>query len=291
MAKAGLTEHLINLWEGFIHEALKLAPIRLASDIGSFIVRFNVPRHRPHIIEGARRNLRLLRPELDDAEIERTIQSFLDNVGRFMSEFSVLERLVSPERIETFGEEAMLETVRAGPTLALMLHTGNWEIFSPFLATRGIRGASFYEYPERAAQRRIVETIRRACGTELLSPDAKGLRQAMRRLSSGGAVSIFGDEARDGVGMAPLFGRPPHRRGNLAVAARLARHCDAAIVIGRCVRLPNCRFRLEFHCPYRLPPRGQTPDDLADIAYLNDLIEPLIRESLDQWYYLDDRIT
>lgn len=286
----GFTTWAINLWEYAIHYLLRLVPNNVASDFGSFIIRFNVPRHRPQIIEGARRNLRLLYPGITDTEVERRVYNFLDNVGRFMSEFSVLHRIIAPGRVEVVGDAAMLETIRSGPTLALMLHTGNWEVFSPYLASRGIEVSTFYQRPERPAQRWIVERTRQACRMRLFTPDAKGLRDAMRRLSAGGVVSIFGDEARDGIMMAPLLGRPPHTRGNLGIAARLARRSGASIIVGRCVRLERHRFRLEFHCPYRLPDRGGTVDELADVAFLNAIIEPMILEYLDQWYYLDDRI-
>jgi KDO2-lipid IV(A) lauroyltransferase len=58
------------------------------------------------------------------------------------------------------------------------------------------------------------------------------------------------------------------------------------------LRLPGNRFRVVFHPPRRLPPRAETGEAglLADVALLNEWIEPAIRPHLDQWYFLDDAL-
>jgi KDO2-lipid IV(A) lauroyltransferase len=114
------------------------------------------------------------------------------------------------------------------------------------------------------------------------------VRQGLRELKEGRVVAVFGDEGREGRLMAPFFGRPPHVAGNLAVAARLARATDAVIVVNHVLRLPGNRFRVVFHPPRRLPPGRR--DLLADVVELNGWIEPIIRENLDQWFFLDDAV-
>ncbi len=89
--------------------------------------------------------------------------------------------------------------------------------------------------------------------------------------------------------MAPLFGRPPHDRGNLAIAARLARKQKCRLAVSHVERLPGCRFRLNITAPFDLPDEpGRTV--LDDVAFLNAKIEPIILRNLDNWYFLDDRI-
>jgi len=279
---------LVDLYQLAMHNALRHAPIEVASALGSLLVRTNVKLNRPDIIAGARRNLMRHRPDASPQEVNAMIWRFLDNVGRHMGECSVLEKIVEPERLEVLGLAACRGLLGKVPVLSIHLHTGNWEVFGPALALNGVQAATFYEPPTSAVQRRIVEKARLQAGFELLTPDKRGLRGAIVRLRNNGVVSIACDEARAGRLMAPLFGRPPHAKGNLAVAAKLARHANAHIVISHCERLPNCRFRLHISTPFTLPEAESGL--LEDVRFLNDRLEPVILAHLDQWYYLDDSI-
>jgi KDO2-lipid IV(A) lauroyltransferase len=276
-------------WEYSIHSLLKVTPIEWASAVGSFLARTNVRYFRKEVAVGARRNLAIHLPGLSEAEIEVRVQRFLDNVGRMMGEFSILHRLQAEGRLEFDGFDAVLAVNGQEPLLAIALHTGNWETVGPGLQHLGIKAATFYEPPESPAQRRIAIETRERLGFRLLSPDQRGLRDAISILKANGNVIIFGDEARGGRTMAPLFGRPPHERGNLAIAARLARKLKCRLVVSHVERLPQCHFRLHITPPFSLP------DDpartlLDDVAFLNAKIEPIILRHLDSWYFLDDSI-
>jgi KDO2-lipid IV(A) lauroyltransferase len=276
------------VWEYGMHRVLSLLPIDLGGDIGSAIVRFNVRHNRPQIITGARRNLLRLRPNSANQEIDATIYSFLDNIGRLMAEFSTLDRLIPAGRVTIEGDD-VVRLVNRTPIVAIILHTGNWEVLSAAIANWGVQVSSFYAPPETLAQRQIAESVRRCLGVRLLEPGSRGVREAVRTLSADGVVAIFGDEARGGHIKAPLFGRAPHQDGNLAIAARLIRKTNAAIVIAHCVRTQRSNFHLTFQGPVAMSlAPGAKPDVLADVAYLNGLIEPIVRAHLDQWYFLDD---
>lgn len=274
-----------------LYYTLRHAPIDFVSDLGSTFVRWSVPRHRPGIIAGARRNLRRLRPDAEPAAIEAAIHSFLDNVGRMMAEFTSLPRLHEAGRIavtERFEQGAAGLT--SAPTIAIMLHTGNWEVCAAALHARNLPVASFAIPPETWAQRVIATKVRKQLGITILSPDTRGLRDARQRLQKGGTVSIFCDEAKAGILMAPLFGRPPHRGGNLAIAAWLARESKSRVIVVNCRRLRKSRFLIDATDYFHLPPAAASGEKrvLDDIAHLNAVIEPVIRANLDQWYFLDN---
>ncbi|MGO4440784.1 lysophospholipid acyltransferase family protein [Rhizobium sp. RAF56] len=281
--------HLKDAWEYAVYCLLRLVPVDAASAIGSFLVRVNVRRSRPRIIEGAKRNLALHRPQWTEAQIESGVYNFLDNVGRFMAEFATLHRLLGKGRVTVEGAEHLLPCVGKVPILALALHTGNWEVMGIGLRKIGVRFATFYEPPESAVQRRIAITTREALGFQLLTPDKVGLRQAMGLLTQKKPVAIFADEAKDGRAMAPLFGRPPHKKGNLSIAARLARQFDCTLFVAHIERVEGCRFVMRIGKPCRLP-NGDGRTILDDVAYLNELIEPIVLANIDCWYFLDDSI-
>ena len=283
-----LGQKLVDLYYLAMHHALRHAPLQVASALGGLLVRANLRLNRPEIIAGARRNLTRHRPDLSTGEIERAIWRFADNVGRHMGECSGLDRMIPEGRIEISGHQQIRALAGRRPVLGLQLHTGNWEVFGPALIHHGVIPAIFYAPPENPMQRRIIEEVRRRCGATLLTPDMQGLRKALALLRDHHFVTIGCDEARAGQLMAPLFGRPPHDKGNLAVAAKLARRTGALIVTGHCLRLERCRFRLQISEPFALPDPGGGL--LKDVRFLNDRIEPIILSHLDQWYFLDDRI-
>lgn len=275
-------------WQAVLHRAMRYLPVEATSAIGSMLVRANVRINRPSIAHNARRNVKLHHPAMSDAEVDRTVRSFLDNVGRLMAEFSVLDKLMPRQRITFSGGEAASANVGRMPTIALVLHIGNWEVLAPGMQKLGIPIATFYEPPADLFQRAIAEDTRLSFGMRLLTPDRQGVHDALALLRENGTVAIFPDEARRGKTMAPLFGRPPHDRGNLAIAAKLARKTGAQIVVAYSRRIKGAWFRLCFEPPIVLPVARN--GILADVALLNALIEPIILRNLDQWYYLDDSV-
>jgi len=273
-----------------VHAIMRCLPSAWASKLGSIVVKANVHANRPEIIAGARRNLALHFPQADAKAIDAMVEEFLDGVGRMMGEFAVMHRFIREGRFKTSGLEAFKALAGTRPIIAFGLHTGNWESFGPLFQHEGIPLTSFYMPPDDPFERRVAEETRARFGVELVSPDARGVREAMRRLRQNRVVMIFPDEGLRGRALGPLFGRPPHTQGNLAVAARLARHTDAAFVICHSRRIAPCRFRLDFSAPFTLPPQAGRADVLADVAFLNGYVEPVVRANLPRWYFLDEAI-
>lgn len=286
-AQDGPIERVI---QALFYQAMRVLPTDWASAFGSYGVRKNVHLNRSEITAGARRNLRFHRPEASEDQIEAMVEEFLDGVGRVMAEFAVMHRFVRENRLEAHGLDAFKALVGTRPIIAFGLHTGNWETFGPMFQHAKIPLASFYMPPAGTFDRQIAEQSRARFGVELLSPDARGVRKGMRLLHQNRVVMIFPDEAINGRVRGPLFGREPHTDGNLAIAARLGRHTGACFVICHSRRIAPCRFALNFSVPFELPSIAGKADTLADVAFLNGLIEPIILEQIPRWYFLDDAI-
>lgn len=274
-----------------LHTIMGWLPSEWASKLGAIAVKTNVRANRPEIIAGAKRNLAIHFPDADDKAIDAMIENFLDGVGRMMGEFAVMHRFIREGRFEPTGLEAFRAIAGTRPIIAFGLHTGNWESFGPLFQHERIPLTSFYMPPDDPFERKIAEESRARFGVDLLSPDARGVREAMRRLRQNHVVMIFPDESLGGRALGPLFGRAPHDKGNLAIAARLARHTGASFVICHSRRIAPCRFRLDFSAPFDLPPVEGRPDVLADVAFLNSYVEPVVRANLPRWYFLDEAIT
>ncbi len=272
-----------------VFKAMRVAPVELASAIGGFMARTNVRYFLKNVAVGARRNLKIHRPDASPEEIEATVWRFVDNVGRFMMESAVVHRLQEENRIELVGFDALVAAYGREPLVGITLHLGNWEAMGAALQQVGVKIATFYWPLENPMEFRIIMDVRRQFGFHLLQPDHRGMREALHVLKANGLVNIFGDEALNGWTRAPLFGRPPHDRCNLALAARLARKAGARMLIGYSERLAGCRFRMHIIAPFALP-EGANRTVADDVAFLNAKIEPIILANLDSWYYLNDSI-
>ena len=274
--------------ERALHALLRRLPIGVVSDTGARLAWLKIRFIDPAVALKARANVRQHFPDMPERDVEKLVWRFVANVGRLMAEFSVVQRFASVDRMELVGVEIARAEVGKIPTIALCLHLGNWEVLALAMQKIGIRIASISEVPENDAHRDIAAATRKDMGVKVLSPDRNGLRRAMSILKDNGVLAIFPDEKRAGTMMAPLFGRPPHLKGNLALAAKLARRTGAQLVVVHCERVAQTRFRLHFSKPFHMDPGVDDP--LADVADLNSLMEPVILRHLDQWYYLDDAI-
>ena len=241
-----------------LHRIMQHLPVGLVSACGAQVGWFIVRRYKQKALSQARLNLARLKPEL------------------------------SPDEIDD-----LKAATAQGPTVIIYLHTGNWEVTAPVMQKIGQKFGDIYEPLQNEVELRIANEMRQSFGVDLLPPGAAGARPALRRLQAGGCIAIFCDELRNDKIMAPFFDRPPHTKGNLAMAARLARRSGARIVIGYCVRKEGCAFETHFLPALQLTQQAETrpaEDDvvLADVIRLNALIEPIILTHIDQWYYADN---
>ena len=284
-----------NIWNALNligHFGIKLLPMDSCSRLGAIFGPYVVPRFHPVAERRARETIAKLRPDLSPDEQDALFWENCRSQGRLVSEFSAVGRLRRrQERIEAHHLEWVAEAAKAGPVIFVGMHLGNWEIGPIILSRIGLRPYISYTPPHGRAKAWIATRVRRANGLHFLPPGLDGIRPMVKVLKQGGVVSMFCDEGFNGRIRGPLFGRPPNLEGNLALAVRLARMTGATICPWYNIRKDGFRFVATGLPPLRLPPEDKPGARLeADILLLNSLIEPVIREHLDQWYFLDNEI-
>lgn len=283
------TAGLKDLGDFAFHYAFRFMPIDLCSAIGAAMGRLAGRFGYKENAVRARANLRRIDPTLSEAEIEARVRSHFENVGRVMAEFSILHRLVKAGRITVENDGPALKWSKDGPLIFISCHTGNWEATGALMHAVGIDWSAIYTPPGRPAQHVIANRVRARFGVHLLPPGAPGIRPTIRLLQEGGTLSMFCDEVHHGRVMAPLFGRPAHVDGNLAIAVRFARMTGAKIIVGHCTRLKGARFHVHCSDPVDLP--SHTDPDvplIEDVKVLDAMLEPIIRKNCGQWYFLDN---
>jgi KDO2-lipid IV(A) lauroyltransferase len=285
-------DNFVNGIDLAVHFGLKLMPMDTASNFGAWLGPFALPRFHKTAIKRGRATLARLLPDKSQAERDALLYRNWQAQGRLMTEFSAINRLrQNMERIQVHDLDNLTDAKQAGPVVLVGMHLGNWEIGSLILNTAGIQPNINYTPPSGRAKAWISARVRRKAGVAFMPPGSQGTRASVKVLKDGGLVSMFCDEGVAGKIRGPLFGRPPHQEGNLAVAVRLARMTGAKICPWYNLRGDGFRFDAYFLPPIELPPEDKPGARLAeDILMLNAVIEPVISAHLDQWYFLDNSL-
>lgn len=287
-----LDDNVVNAIDLAFHFGMKLLPMDICSNFGARIGMFAVPRFHSVAVKRGRATLARLLPDASESERDAILRRNQAAQGRIMTEFSVVNRLVKHrDRMTLHDFDRVVDAVKSGPVIIVGMHLGNWEIGPTILQSAGIAPYANYIPPKGRAKAWISERVRRKGGLNFLPPGAEGIRPAVKVLKQGGVISMFCDEGVSGKIRGPLFGRPPHMEGNLALAVRLARMTGATICPWYNVRTEGFRFDVRALPPIVLPEEERPGARIADdIALLNASIEPTIRQHLDQWYFLDNSL-
>ena len=171
--------------------------------------------------------------------------------------------------------------LRAGPSMLVGSHLGNFEPFGLFLVVRGIRPLAPIEEIEPRALFEFLAARRGGGGPELV-PVSRSRRALVQRLREGGMVAIIGDRDLDGDGQpVTLFGHPT----TLPIGpAWLAVNHRAALLIGRCLRIGPDRFHAEGTF-LEVPDTGDRREDVRVlVGRIAECFERDIGANPEQWW-------
>jgi KDO2-lipid IV(A) lauroyltransferase len=281
------TDTVIGLYKTALHYLFRLLPIDAGSNFGAFWA-FYTPRMYPESDARARRNLAVLRPDL---EIDAAMRTLWRNISRTVAEYSVVDRLWDAGRIRVEGADAMHAARAAGkPILVCEIHLGNWEAMCVGAIRSGIGGSGIYLPVPNRFDDWLMRKARARCQAGQVAAGPNALRTAMRFLQENHEAFLIPiDEELRGRVQAPAFGRVLHSNSNIAYAARLAAATNAAIFIGYCLREGDAaQFKVGFLPVVTVASGDRHGDAETNMQRLNDVIEPLIRAHLDQWFFLLD---
>jgi KDO2-lipid IV(A) lauroyltransferase len=213
-------------------------------------------------------------------------------VGRTMAEFSVLDRLYADGRITVAGKEHLDAAAAQGrPLIGMGLHLGNWETIPATALALGYPGASIYLPPDNRFEHAIANRSRERFKGQFIKADKNAAFEAIKviRRKKQSLLMYVDEFARDRVWL-PAFGRPIRAEGNAAYILRIAKMTNALIVPFYSVRVGGkARFKVTFLPTLNPVDTGDAEADLlTNVTMINTLIEPIVREHLDQWFYALD---
>ena len=100
-----MADRLKGLADRLLFAVLLRLPTDVVSDIGARMALARGPTVYREAHERSLANLKRLRPELSDEQRQVMAMSRWDNIGRLMTEFAVLERLMREGRVAIEGQE------------------------------------------------------------------------------------------------------------------------------------------------------------------------------------------
>lgn len=232
-----------------------------------------------------RENLAFAMPDMPVTEVERLARAVPDNVGRTIIEiysgadFAARAAATPPEGAGLAALEAAHQAGR--PVILVTGHFGNYDASRAALIARGFRvGALYRPMKNRFFNAHYVQAIS-GIGTPLFARGRAGLTEMVRHLKSGGMLGLLIDQHMNKGAPLTFFGMAAQ---TALSAAELALKYDALLVPTYAVRLPDgLNFRIIVEAPI---PHG-TADAMTQA--LNDSLEALVRDHMDQWFWIHRR--
>jgi KDO2-lipid IV(A) lauroyltransferase len=272
-----------------------LFPLRFMHRLGDALGRWSLRMHSKAARHTAV-NLRLVRPELDEAAQARLLRETMEQSGRSLTEMANIwgggaQKALGLIR-EVRGAELFDAALAAGKGVIIAApHLGCWELLNYWLCSRTPM-AILYRPPRVVAVETLLRKVRGALAPEQVRAEGAGVRTLYKRLAAGGSVGILPDQKpRAGEGeFAPFFGVDAL---TMVLLPRLAARTGATVLFSFAERLPDgAGFRVHI-----LP----APADVADTdlkvacAALNRGVESCVALAFTQyqWHYkrysADDR--
>jgi KDO2-lipid IV(A) lauroyltransferase len=267
----------------------RLFPIDAVSNFGAWLLRSIGPLTGAHRV--AERNLRIVFPQVGDAEIKTLLQAQWTELGRSLAEFAIVDRIVADsERLEVSGE-ALLGAIAAGggPVVFISGHFSNFELMAAAMVRAGVQVQVTYRAMNNPYVDDRVRRTRFKYGVRMFAPKGlEGARELMRAIERGESIALLNDQKFNGGVAAPFFGVMAHtapgpstfalRFGIPIVPMSVERTADAA------------RFRVIVHEPMRLENTGDRAADIeAGVRRINAFIEERVLARPAEWFWVHRR--
>jgi Kdo2-lipid IVA lauroyltransferase/acyltransferase len=262
------------------------AVIRWGARIGNLARA--VVRRRDHL---AMRNLRMVFPDMAEAERRRILDDCWRHFGRETLEGIRMQHLTAEEiaeRCPMVNTELLDEALARGKGMILIsAHYGGWEVAGLAITSR-LRNVRTVARPlDNEYLERDLLRIRAQTGAAVVDR-RHAARPLFKTLSENGVVIILPDQAvqpREGV-LVPFLGRPAWTTD---APAKMALRLGSTIVFAFCIP-DGLRHRLEFEEPIHIDQLSDGEKDaVALTGRINETISRRIRAHPELWLWMHDR--
>ena len=229
-----------------------------------------------------RLNIDLAFPELSSFEKKRLVrQSLFDLADKFFRLIYTWTKTLEEnqsEVLETEGLQYFLQESLSHPTLILLPHIGNWELFGAWLNQHRSYTAMFRPLRVPAFSELVSQAQKRG-GNTLVPASTSGVRKILKNLKLLETAVVLPDQVpKSGEGTyVRFFG---HHVSTQVLPYRLAKATAARVFLGSAVRI-NGGFRVVL-----TPLRASIEYTQTDwLCQMNKAIESLVRKYPDQYQW------
>jgi len=232
-----------------------------------------------------RDNLKLVRPDLSQAEVEQLCLDVPDNAGRMVMEYYSTKPFMARCDAATAsgpGIEA-LEKARAEGRAVIIVtaHFGNYEAVRGYLRATGHEmGVLYRRMANPYFNEHYVRSLA-ALGRPTFEQGRRGMVELVKHLRGGGILGILTDLHAHGGKELDFFGQPAVTS---VITADLALKYNAVLIPCYGIRQPNgLDFHVELHEPV------PHTDAITMTQAINDDLEKMVRAHMGQWFWIHRR--
>ncbi|MEX0278572.1 MAG: lysophospholipid acyltransferase family protein [Ruegeria sp.] len=233
-----------------------------------------------------RRNLKLTRPDLSEADIKRICRAVPDNAGRAIMEHFSPEGFIerqSTAKVTGSGVAAFDAAVAEGkPVMMITAHFGHYLAARIALQTRSGKpiGCLYRRMANPYFNDMYVDAFYRT-GSPMFEQGRRGMVEMVRTLKTGGIIAIVSDLHAMGGEELTFFGKPAVTS---VLNAELAIKYKAVMIPCYAVRQPN---GIDFEIVLHNPVPHSDPKTMTQ--FTNDDLEAMVRKNMGQWFWIHRR--
>ena len=243
-------------------------------------------------------NLAIAFPERSDTERREIARAMWANMGRTFAETFYIDRIIADQTRFHITDEAIWRERLSGtgPSVGVTAHIGNWELAIWPMTSFGRSPAGVYRPLNNPYLDRLLRSYREPLyPSGLLGKGAEteagsGHRTArllVDHVRHNGSIGFVSDHFERRGLVVPFLGRFTRVT---PVPAMIARHLNATVWVGQCLRIgTDSRFRIDL---VELPlPRtaSRTADTKALTISMIGMFEKWIRDNPEQWMWWNTR--
>ncbi len=282
--RAGVGDYLTNLALRGLFGAALLLPYRLRIPLfGMVTSRIIAPLAGYN--KRIRANLAHVCPDLPESEVRRLVRAVPNNTGRSIIEIYSGQKFIDRVKdlpLEGAGAKALEQADKdQRPVILVTGHFGNYDAPRAALIARGYRVGAIYMPMKNPYFNAHYERAISRIGQPLFARGRKGLGQMLKFLRSGGMTGFLVDQYMGHGAPVTYFGKIAP---TALSAAEMALKYNALLVPIYGIRRHNgLDFRLQVDAPIA------HTDPMTMTQALNDSLEAIVREHMDQWFWIHRR--
>ncbi len=240
----------------------------------------------------AKKNCKIVFPNLSEIEIENIINNSWRNLGCNLFEITFLNKLIKEKnRIEIKGKEIIKKIKKdKSPVIFFSIHSSNWEVCVPVLDHNGLNvGAIYRHINNNFFDRYIYKKRTKALNSKnsFYTPKGKvSANEILKGVISNKNIFLLVDQKDSAGTEIDFFGKKVKTQTGFL---KIARKYNLKIVPMKNIRLPNNNLQITFEEPL-VHDKIEVSDEIKMLE-INSVIERWIKENPDNWFWQHRRFS